>query len=330
MISEAKKTAVENALRITFGVSEFEDISEITQGLSPALIFKIMVKGKPYLLRIITQMNAMNAPTHWYNCMTAAAEIGIAPRVWYTSVEDRICITDFVEAKPFPLNLVRVKMPALLSRLHSLPPFPNRINYLETMDGFVQKFRDSETLPDILAAELFEKYDQIKRVYPSNDSDLVSCHNDLKPENILFDGERPWLVDWEAAFLNDRYTDLAVIANFAVTNDVEEKEYLRIYFGEDANEYQLARFYLMRQLLHFFYFTFFGLICFNANEPVDFTLPCPNFREFNNQMWLGGINLANNDARQEYARAHFGQVIYNLKQKRFADSLKILAGLKER
>jgi thiamine kinase-like enzyme len=79
---------------------------------------------------------------------------------------------------------------------------------------------------------------------------MVSSHNDLKPENILFDGARVWLVDWEAAFLNDRYFDLVVVANFVVTDDAEEEAYLRRYFGEAAGEYRLARFYLMRQITH--------------------------------------------------------------------------------
>jgi thiamine kinase-like enzyme len=59
-------------------------------------------------------------------------------------------------------------------------------------------------------------------------------------------------VDWEAAFLNDRYSDLAVMANFVVTNDAEEELYLQTYFGEEAGEYRLARFYLMRQVVHMF------------------------------------------------------------------------------
>jgi thiamine kinase-like enzyme len=40
----------------------------------------------------------------------------------------------------------------------------------------------------------------------------------LKPENILFDGHRVWLLDWKAALVNDRYFDLAIAANFVVTN----------------------------------------------------------------------------------------------------------------
>src|SRR5262249_9159598 len=63
-----------------------------------------------------------------------------------------------------------------------------------------------------------------------HDPDMVSSHNDLfKPDNILFDGQRVWLVDWEAAFRNDRYADLAVVANLVVANEAEERVYLREY-----------------------------------------------------------------------------------------------------
>ena len=56
--------------------------------------------------------------------MQAAAEAGIAPAIWYASVEDRILITDFVEARPFPDDMIPLIVPTLRT-LHSLPPFPN-------------------------------------------------------------------------------------------------------------------------------------------------------------------------------------------------------------
>jgi thiamine kinase-like enzyme len=76
---------------------------------------------------------------------------------------------------------------------------------------------------------------------------------DLKPENILFDGRHVWLADWQAAFVNDYYFDLAVAANFLLTNDVDELVYLERYFGQRPSEYQRARFFLMRQVVHMFY-----------------------------------------------------------------------------
>jgi len=325
MIPEVKKAGVKHALQATFGVSEFEEISVLTAGLSPALIFRIVVMGKPYLLRVITSEDTMSNPAHWYGCMKIAAETGLAPHIWYTSIEDRISITDFIEAKPLPTTKAAVILPDLLKRLHSLPLFPARVNYFEAMDGFIQKFQAAKILPEPITKELFNMYANITSVYPRNGHDLVSCHNDLKPENMLFDGDRVWLVDWEAAFLNDRYADLAVVANFVVMNDDEEKDYLKRYFGEEVNEYNYARFFLMRQLLHIFYFTVFLLLGSADGKPIDLNLPQPGFREFNDLIWAGKVNLATNDARRLYALVHMEQALSNLRLKRFDDSLQIVS-----
>ena len=79
---------------------------------------------------------------------------------------------------------------------------------------FIWRLRASGLLPNSEIEEVFRRYQQICAAYPRLDADLVSCHMDLKPENILFDGSRVWLVDWMAAFVNDRYFDLAIVANF--------------------------------------------------------------------------------------------------------------------
>jgi hypothetical protein len=249
MIPEAKKDAVARALREAFGVTGFEDIRMLAAGLTSALVFRIVVRGCPYLLKVMMGTDATAGPgrgdpTNHFACMRKAAEAGIAPRVWYTSTEDRISIADFVQARPFPATEAVVRLPLTLQALHALPPFPRPtvMNYFDALDGFVRKFQAAKILPESETEELFQRYARVAGVYPRHDSDMVSSHNDLKPENILFDGDRVWLVDWEAAFLNDRYADLAVVANFVVTNDAEEAAYLRTYFGEAAGEYRLARF----------------------------------------------------------------------------------------
>src|ERR1700693_3814494 len=117
LIPETKITAVKYALQTTFGVDEFADISQLTAGLSSALIFRIVVLGKPYLLRVITRTDAMSDPSHYYSCMNRAADAGLAPHILYAGIEDRISITDFVEAKTFQISEARLKMPALIKRL---------------------------------------------------------------------------------------------------------------------------------------------------------------------------------------------------------------------
>ena len=51
---------------------------------------------------MITRTDANTDPTRQFTCMRIAAEAGLAPRVLYTSIEDRISITDFLEARPLP------------------------------------------------------------------------------------------------------------------------------------------------------------------------------------------------------------------------------------
>jgi thiamine kinase-like enzyme len=325
MIPENKQTAVMHALQVAFGVSEFEEIQQLTVGLSSALIFKIVVKGKPYLLRVITRTDAMADPTHYYGCMKPAAEAGLAPRIWYADTADRISITDFVDAKPFPINEAKVLLPDTLRRLHALPRFPARLPYLDFMDNSIRKFQASNALPESITGEMFRQYERMKAVYPRNEEDLVSCHNDLKPDNILFDGKQAWLVDWEAAFLNDRYCDLAVTGNFVITNDNDEMDYLKIYFGKDATEYQQARFFLMRQIMHIIYFNFFMTLSSSKNIPIDLKMEKPGFRELHNRIWKGEIYLLDPVAQQQYAWVHLEQVLQHMQLKRFEEALRIVS-----
>lgn len=322
MIPKDKKTVVDKALQTAFGTTNIEDIRQLTAGLSSALVYRIVVQGKPYLLRIIMRTDEFVNPEREYNCMRAGAEIGIAPKVWYTSISDRVAITDFVDVKPFPVEEARMKMPKVLRKLHSLPPFPP-IKYIDAAERFNQKFKEAKLMPGEVTDELFRQFDRINKIYPRNPEDMVSCHIDLKPENTLFDGERLWLVDWEAAFSNDRYADLAIAGNFLITNDKDEREFLQNYFEEDVTEYQLARFFLMQQIIHTFYFTCFILLS-NPQGPIDINMARPGYREFNEGIWAGEISLADMNNRRLYALVHMDQLKSNLQLQRFEDSMRIV------
>lgn len=329
MIPQEKSAAVCRGLREAFGVSEFEAIRRITKGHTPALVFRIEVRGTPFLLRIITSENLVIGPERQYGCMKAAAEVGVAPRVWYSSVEDRICITDFVEEAPFPVTEALVRMPAVLRRLHALPPFPRVVDHLNTscmflmnkgpaLDGFTRRVREAKILPESEIAQLFAWHAQVADIYPHDNADMVSSHNDLfKPDNILFDGERVWLVDWEAACLNDRYADPAVVANMIVSNEEEEAIYLREYFGQPADEYQLARFYLARQIAHMFYAMAFLWI----GSPGGPAAPL----DFQRRFWAGEFDLVDGAMKTMYGRVHWEQLVENVRQRRFQEALRIVS-----
>ena len=95
MIPEEKRAAVTLGLNTAFGVGEFEDIVDLTERQGSNRAVRIVVRGTAYLLRINTRRGDI---ARHFTCMQAAADAGLAPRVWYANIEDRISITDFVEA----------------------------------------------------------------------------------------------------------------------------------------------------------------------------------------------------------------------------------------
>jgi aminoglycoside phosphotransferase (APT) family kinase protein len=334
VIPEDQRAAVTRGLREAFRVTELEDINMLTKGQSGALVYRIILKGSPYLLRIITRKEDPTLPQH-FTCMKAAAEAGLAPHVWYTSLEDRISITDFVEAVSFPMADALTRMPAALRSLHALPAFPRRANHLNTscmfllnqgpaLDGYIQMLRAANILSEAEFAKFLDWHAQLAAVYPRQETDMVSSHNDLfKPDNVLFDGHRVWLVDWEAAFLNDRYADLAVFANLIVTNVAEESVYLEQYFGKPPDECQRARYFLMQQIAHMFYAMAF-LWLGSKSKPVDWNQPVPAFADFHRRIWAGEVNLADNDTKIVYGRVHWERLLQNARQPRFKKALKIV------
>jgi hypothetical protein len=335
MIPQEKSAAVARGLREAFGVTEFEDIRAITKGRTSALVYRIVVQGHPYLLRIITFTNTVLGPGRHFTCMRGAAEGGLAPHVWYTSVEDQISITDFVEEVPFPATEALIRMPRVLRALHALPAFPKGVYYLDTscmflmhkgaaVDGFFRMFQEANVLSKAEIEELRAWHAEVAAVYPCHEADMVSSHNDLfKPDNILFDGERVWLVDWEAAFLNDRYADLAVVANLLVTNDEEQRAYLQAYFGQPPDEYQLARFSLMRQITHMFYAMAFLLA--GSGEPVTQFERAPEFKAFQRRFWTGEVALTDKETKTLYGRTHWAQLVEDMRQGRYREALRIVA-----
>ena len=324
MVPEAKSAAVARALQDAFGMTSYEEIHAAATAPGSDLAFRIVVKSRPYVLRIVMQINEQTDPQRQFACLRAAAEAGLTPRVWYASIEDGISITDFIEPLAFPLAEGFVRIPATLQRLHSLPRFPKEFNYATAHKGFIWRFRGAGLLPRDQTELVFGRYEQLCAAYPRVDADMVSCHNDLKPENVVFDGERVWLLNWQAAFVNDRYFDLAIVANFVVTTEAEERKYLEQYFGRPAGDYELARFFLMRQVMHLFYAAVF-LLLGSAGKSIIMPETLPSFTELHQRIWTYGSNLADNDFKIAYGTVHWERLLENLLQPRFDEAIRIVS-----
>lgn len=336
MIPEEKSAAVARALRETFDVTAADEIRQIPNGtFNKVQVFRIVVRGTPYLLRVILRAED---PTCHFTCMSAAAEAGLAPRVRYTSVEDRISIIDFVDGViPFPRAEALVRVPRLLRTLQALPAFPGRASHLNTsctfllqkgpaVDGLLQRCKRMAILPQDQMEELLARHAELASTYSPQDSEMAPSHNDLfKPDNMLFEGRRTWLVDWEAAFQNDGYADLAAVANVIVSSDAEEEVFLREFFGQPPDAYQRARFFLMQQVAHIFY-TLAFLILQSGGQAIDWSDPAAEYSEFQRRFWTGQIKLDETPVKIAYGRVHWDRLLRNVQSPRYQESLRIVSG----
>jgi hypothetical protein len=205
-----------------------------------------------------------------------------------------------------------------------LPPFPKTFNYVTAHNYFIWRLRAAGLLSEREVEEVFRGYEQICAVYPRLHADMVSCHMNLKPETILFDGSRVWLVHWQAAFVNDRYFDLAIMANFVVNNDADERAYLQDFFRQSPDSYQWARFFLVRQVMHMLSAAVF-LMLGSGGKPVRPDANLPSFHDFHVRVWAGEIDLANNDSKIAYGMVHWKQLLENVRQSRLDEALRIVS-----
>lgn len=106
---------------------------QLTVGLSKSLNFRIVVRGRPYVMRVSARADQRSDPARQIAYAKAAADVGVAPRVWQASAEDGILITDLVDPRPFPEG---VRIARVIRRLQTLPGWPAKMGYFEaSRDG---------------------------------------------------------------------------------------------------------------------------------------------------------------------------------------------------
>jgi hypothetical protein len=191
---------VTRGLREAFSAAEFEDIRRLTRDDGSPLVFRIVARGHPYLLKFAIRAKD---PARKIACMTAA-EAGLAPHVWYTSVENRIFITDFVDSAPLPVKNAPSRMPVLLRTLHALPPFPrvaDHIKHYMHVPDEQQRRRAGQIPPEFSGSEHSPKRRMRGAFRPAR---AIGCGLLATRRFVSTDSA----YGWEAAFLNDGYADL--------------------------------------------------------------------------------------------------------------------------
>lgn len=326
--SPAVRAALARGLTAAFGVAEPESVVALGGGLSGAGVFRIRVGGVAYLLRLDQARDGFRDPQRAYECMRIAAGGLLAPRVRYADAADGVAIMDFIEERPLSLEYrgtpdqLVVEAAQTVRALHAGPPFPALVDYLDGIDALVAQFQARGLVAPAAMAELLDRYGELRARYRTDPADLVASHNDLNPRNILYDGSRLWLVDWESAFLADRYVDLSCIANLFARTPAQEDLLLATYFGA-ADATRRARLQVMRQVNHLFY----GLVMANAvgDQPQARDLSGRSLEDLHEALTLGEPVLDTEAGRFGYVRARLAAALEGMRTPQFAEALAALS-----
>lgn len=111
----------------------------------------------------------------------------------------------------------------MLRRLQATPVFPFFVDYPMTVGRLFGHVGRTGLLAVGLPDRHFERLEHLAAAYAAEPPTPVSSHNDPVAGNILFDGRRLWLIDWESAYCNDRFVDVAIaLDNLAASGELEE------------------------------------------------------------------------------------------------------------
>ena len=332
LIPASRSAAVENALVQTFNTKVLQELILLTDGLSAAKVYKIVVKDQHYVLKLADLAEAI----HDHSCMEFAANDGVAPPVYYINKTTGVTITGYIQHIPLQTafnspNILLMELTKTIRSIHELPLFSKESSLLDTVDGLVNEFKASQMLTGSAFDSCFAYYEVIKACYPWHDSDKVSSHNDLNPNNMIFDGEKIWIIDWEAAFKNDRYVDLAITANFFAVADQEEHIMLETYFGDGLKEYNRARFFIMRQICRIVYaMLMFRLANASARTGAihDPNMEGVTITVIRKQLADGQLNLAEYQGQLLFGKAMLNEALNNMRSARFDTSIEELSSSK--
>lgn len=288
--------SVEKALQQTFHASKVDSITLLAGGYSSSQTYQILVKEKPYVLRVMGfDQDLSDRETQVY-CMKKASEIDVAPHCYYANAEEGIVIVDYIASAPIKdAENFLSQIANSLKKLHAIDHFPpthlSLFTYMDNLVSDLQKYALSDALLNSLDA-----YQRVKTILLPQLT-TASCHNDLNSNNIMFDGEKVYLIDWEAAGQCDPFFDVATIcvrSDQIILQQELEEYFLQQYFTRSLTNEEKEKLTLMKYVarcypaLHFLNFAAENNVSL-LNE--DSFLSAPSIQEWTQDYLSGKISL---------------------------------------
>ena len=272
----AQRDTARSAIDAVLGSAAVINVRSVTGGVSGAVVLLIETSDRRFVLRIEGPASPLRNP-HQYVSMRIAAEAGIAPRVHYLNVDDRVVMMDFIEDRPLETypgghQGLAQAIGAMLRKLQGLPPFPGFMDYPDLVNRLWTHVCKTGLFAHGILDAASQRLTKIRNAYAVHTEKYVSSHNDFLPRNVLFDGKRLWLIDWENGYRNDPLVDLATaLDNFAPSLELEEV-LMHAWLGQAPDRLLRERLVLVRSLTRLFY----AGVLFSASASAPRAKPDPD------------------------------------------------------
>jgi hypothetical protein len=157
-----------------------------------------------------------------------------------------------------------------------------------------------------MAPELLDRhaelYEDLSSSYPWDASENVASHNDLNPRNILFDGVRLWLIDWETAYRNDRFVDLAILTAETVCTPASEQIMLEAWLARSPSPIEKDRMAVMKPIARLYHACLLLAPLVSGSSETIETLAAPTHDDFVLAVAQGRLQLGAPDLSIAFAK----------------------------
>lgn len=200
--------------------------------------YRVEVDGTPYFVRVpgnSTELLAIDRNNEYHNSK-AAAEAGVAPKVFYYLPEYCVMVLEFHNGKTMSKESLSAagmptRMAQAIKQLHSGPRFLTDFNMFRLTEYYLNVCRDREIR---IPQGYFDKIpviEQIEKAMSVHPLATVPCNNDLLAENYLDDGKQLWIIDYEYSGNNDPTFELGNTCQEMQFDDNQIEEICAAYFG---------------------------------------------------------------------------------------------------
>ena len=209
--------------------------------------YKVEVDGTPFFVRVpgkSTELLAIDRNNEYHNTK-AAAEAGVAPKVFYYLPEYCVMVLEFLNGKTMSKDSLNApgmatRMAQSIQRLHTGPRFLTNFNMFRLTEYYLNLCNERDIAIPEGYLDRMPVVEQIEKAMSVHPLDTVPCNNDLLAENYLDDGKQLWLIDYEYSGNNDPTFELGNTCQEMQFSEDQINEVCAAYFGSVSSD-KIAR-----------------------------------------------------------------------------------------